>query len=196
MAPAAGTDYPYRINPKMRWICSMPLRRAPPLELVSGNPASPPPRDFAFTLVCTRTTDCRGLGADIPWPEPQPGSLSTSTEPVPLFRQCASLRRLFARPPERTPQRRLRSPGNFHPSDGSHLVEQGRRRHYQFSSSKPERTRRCCHIHPGQSAVSARMPWGCNSHGYSQIAFWLTVRLLSEPASTLGTRRPGRASCP
>ena len=50
MGPAADTDYPYRINPKMQWICSMPLGRGPPLELVSGNPDSPPPRDFAFTL--------------------------------------------------------------------------------------------------------------------------------------------------
>ena len=51
MAPAADTDYPYRINPKMRWTCSMPVVRGPPPAPVADSPDSPPSRDFAFTLV-------------------------------------------------------------------------------------------------------------------------------------------------
>ena len=50
MVPAADTDYPYRINPKMRWIGSMPMGRGPPPEPIADSPDSPPSRDFAFTL--------------------------------------------------------------------------------------------------------------------------------------------------
>ena len=50
MVPAADTDYPYRINPNIQWICSVPVVRSPPLEPVADNPDSSPFRDFAFTL--------------------------------------------------------------------------------------------------------------------------------------------------
>jgi hypothetical protein len=47
---ATGADYPYCINPKMRWICSVPTVRGQPPEPVADSPHSPPSRDFVFTL--------------------------------------------------------------------------------------------------------------------------------------------------
>ena len=49
-APAAGTDHPYRINPKRQWICSVLVGSGPPPEPGLDSPDSPPSRDFAFTL--------------------------------------------------------------------------------------------------------------------------------------------------
>ena len=54
IGPAAGTDDPYRINAKIQWICSMSAVRGPPSVPVADNPDSPPPRDFAFTLLLHR----------------------------------------------------------------------------------------------------------------------------------------------
>ena len=48
--PVAGMGYPYIINPKMRWICSMSIVPGQPPELVLNSSDSPSPRDFAFTL--------------------------------------------------------------------------------------------------------------------------------------------------
>ncbi len=103
-------------------------------------------------------TDRRRLGSDLPGAEPRPGPVSTATEPRQPLNRRANLRRPLPRPPERTPQRGLQSPGDFHRSDGGHLVEQGRIRHHRFSSSQPERTSRSRHTHPGQDEVSARSP--------------------------------------
>ena len=59
--PAAGADDPYRINAKMQWICSVPAVRGPPPTRVADSLASPPSRDFAFTLGQQGTVICACL---------------------------------------------------------------------------------------------------------------------------------------
>ena len=82
MAPAADTDYPYRINPKMQWTCSMPMGRGPLPEPVAGNPDSPPPRDFAFTLA---HSDPIAFGIQDPSDEPMLADVGSGFDDLPAI---------------------------------------------------------------------------------------------------------------